>query len=194
MKNSLSVICLLVLLIVLLPSCNKKDDGEAKADVINDYLPLTVGAKYKYDYMSSYGYIDESSVTKGQCIWTFIGKSTDEPVIYQVEQYFSGYTVTRNNYTGKKDSTQIECQFFTLSFEVLNSSQVAFNFVMNYWGKSKVTFERFIRSDKIDTCFILNILINRGCLRKNVGITSLNYNTIGNHSSSISYNLIEGPY
>lgn len=194
MKNSLSVISLLVLLFVLIPSCNKKDTSEAKEDVINDYLPLKVGAKYKYDYMASYSYIDENSVTKGQCIWTFISKSTDEPVIYQVEQYFSGYTVTRNNYTGKKDSTQIESQFFTLSFEVLNSSQVAFNFVMTYWGKSKVTFERFIRSDKIDTCFTFYSSINQGCLRKNVGITNFSYSSCGNHCSRLRFSLIEGPY
>jgi len=194
MKNWLSVISLLVLLFVLFPSCNKKDTSEAKEDVINDYLPLMVGAKYKYDYMASYGYIDENSLTKGQCIWTFISKSTDEPVIYQVEQYFSGYNVTRNNYTGKKDSTQIECQIYNLSFEVLNSSQVAFNFVMTYWGKSKVTFERFIRSDKTETCFRLDSPINRGCLRKNVGISYFHYNSSGNHSRNVEFSLVEGPY
>jgi hypothetical protein len=46
----------------------------------------------------------------------------------------------------------------------------------------------------MDTCFILNILINHGCLRKNVGITELGYNSIGNHSGGVSYSLIEGPY
>jgi hypothetical protein len=194
MKNSLSVISSLVLLFVLIPSCSKKNTSEAKEDVINDYLPLKVGAKYKYDYMSSYGYIDENSVTKGQSIWTFTSKSTDEPVIYQVEQYFSGYTVTRNNYTGKKDSAQIESQIYSLSFEVLNSSQVAFNFVMTYWGESKVTFERFIRSDETETCFRLDSPRNRGCLRKDVGITNFTYSSCGNHCSSVSYSLIEGPY
>jgi len=194
MKNSLSVISFLVLLFVLLPSCNKKNSSDAKEDVINDYLPLKVGAKYKYDYMASYGYIDGNSVTKGQCIWTFISKSTDEPVIYQVEQYFSGYTVTSNNYTGKKDSTQIESQIYSLSFEVLNSSQVAFNFALSYWGKCKVTFERFIRSDETETCFRLDSPINRGCLRKDVGISNFTYSSCGNHCSSVRYSLIEGPY
>jgi len=193
MKNSWSVICLLVLLIVLLPSCNKKDNGETKADVINDYLPLTVGAKYKYSYSAYYSYIDEGSIQSGECTWTIISKSVNEPFVYQVEQSFSGYYVYRN-YTGRKDSSQIENQISTLKFEVLDASKVAFNFSVPYWKDSNVTFERFIRSDKVDTCFILNILINRGCLRKDVGITSLYYNTIGNHSSSISYNLIEGPY
>jgi len=193
MKNSWSVICLLVLLIVLLPSCNKKDNGETKADVINDYLPLTVGAKYKYSYSAYYSYIDEGSIQSGECTWTIISKSVNEPFVYQVEQSFSGYYVYRN-YTGRRDSSQIENKISTLTFEVLDAPKVAFNFSMPYWGDTKVTLERFIRSDKVDTCFILNILINRGCLRKDVGITSLYYNTIGNHSSSISYNLIEGPY
>jgi hypothetical protein len=194
MKNSLPVISLLVLLIVLLPSCNKKNSSDAKDDVINDYLPLKVGAKYKYDYMASYGYIDGNSVTKGQCIWTFISKSTDEPVIYQVEQYFSGYTVNSNNYTGKKDSAQIESQIYSLSFEVLNPSQVAFNFALSYWGKCKVTFERFIRSDENETCFRLDSPINRVCLRKDVGVTNFTYSSCGNHCSSVRYSLIEGPY
>ena len=202
MKNSFSVICLLVLLFVLLPSCNNKKEIEPKenievnkerTDVINDYLPLTVGAKYKYSYSAYYSYIDEGSIQNGICTWTIISKSAAEPFVYQVEQSFSGYYVYRN-YTGRRDSSQIENQISTLKFEVLDASKVAFNFSVPYWKDSNVTFERFIRSDKVDTCFILNILINRGCLRKNVGITSLNYNTIGNHSSSISYNLIEGPY
>jgi len=191
MKNSLSGISLLVLLFVLIPSCNKKDNSEAKEDVINDYLPLTVGAKYKYDYKASYGYIDGSSVTIGQCVWTFISKSADEPVIYQVEQSFSGYSVYRSYYTGKKDSSLIENQISTVNFEVLNAAQVAFNFSVPYWGKSKVTFERFIRSDKVDTCFTMNSIINRGCLRKNAGITYFYYHSGGNHSSLVEYTLIE---
>jgi len=200
MKNSLSVIRLLVLLFVLLPSCNNKKEIEPKenkeenkerTDVINDYLPLTVGAKYKYDYLATYGYVDESSVQKGQCIWTFISKSADEPAVYQVEQSFSGYYVNRSYYTEKKDSTLIENQISTVNFEVMNAAQVAFNFSVPYWGKTKVTFERFIRSDKIDTCFMLNSLINRGCLRKNVGITNLNFYSGGNHSSLIEYTLVE---
>lgn len=191
MKNSLSVICLLVFLIVLLPSCNNKEDTEPKVDVINDYLPLTVGAKYKYDYSSYYGYVDESSVHKGECIWTFISRSVDEPAVYQVEQSFSGYSVYRINYTGIKDSTLIVNQISTVNFEVLNAAQVAFNFSVPYWGKSKVTLNRFMRSDKIDTCFMLNSLINRGCLRKNVGITNLNFYSGGNHSSHVEYTLVE---
>ena len=196
MKNSLSVISLLVLLIVLFPACNNKKEIEAKeniennkerTDVINDYLPLTVGAKYKYSYSSSYGYVDGSSVQKGECIWTFISKSDNEPFVYQVEQSFNGYSVYRGYYTEKKDSTLIENQISTVNFEVINAAQVAFNFSVPYWGETKVTFERFIRSDKVDTCFTLNSIINRGCLRKNVGITYLFYHSGGNHSSLIEY-------
>ena len=190
MKNSWSVICLLVLLIVLLPSCNKKDNGEAKADVINDYLPLTVGAKYKYSYSAYYSYIDEGSIQSGECTWTIISKSVNEPFVYQVEQSFSGYYVYRN-YTGRKDSSQIENQISTLKFEVLDASKVAFNFSVPYWKDSNVTFERFIRSDKVDTCFTLNKIIDRGCLRKNVGITNLNFYSGGNHSSHVEYTLFE---
>ena len=166
MKNFLSVISLLVLLFLLLPSCNNKE----RTDVINDYLPLTVGAKYKYSYSAYYSYIDESSIQKGECTWTFIGKSVDKPFVYNVEQSFNGYYVHRSNYTGKKDSSQIENQISTLKFEVLDAAKVAFNFSVPYWGDTKVTLERFIRSDKVDTCFMLNSIINRGCLRKNVGI------------------------
>jgi len=206
MKNSLSVICLLVLLFVLLPSCNHKDDNEAKDDnktegnkeenkeitgVINDYLPLKVGTKYRYGYIATYGYIDESSIQKGECTWSFISKSVDEPVVYLVEQSFNGYYVHRNNYTGRRDSSQIENQISTLSFEVLDSTKVAFNFSVPYWGKISEKLERFIRSDKVDTCFTLNKIIDRGCLRKNVGITNLNFYSGGNHSSHVEYTLFE---
>jgi len=191
MKNSLSVISFLVLLIVLLPSCNKKDTSEAKEDIINDYLPLTVGAKYKYDYSDFHSYIGEGSGQKGECTWKFISKTVDATVVYQVEQTFNGYNFNYNNNTGRKDSSQIENQISTVIFEVLNTGKVT---VLFPGPINKVIFERFIRSDKIDTCFILDILINRGCLRKNVGITSISYSTIGNHSSGADYNLIEGPY
>jgi len=202
MKNSFSVICLLVLLFVLLPSCNNKKEIEPKdtkevkkerTDVINDYLPLTVGAKYKYSYSAYYSYIDEGSIQSGECTWTIISKSVNEPFVYQVEQSFSGYYVYRN-YTGRRDSSQIENKISTLTFEVLDAPKVAFNFSMPYWGDTKVTLERFIRSDKVDTCLMLNSIINRGCLRKNVGITDLNFRSCGNHCSMVNYTLIEGPY
>ena len=188
MKNILSVISLLVLLIVLLPSCKNKEGKEE----INDYLPLKVGAKYKYNYLASYTYVYESSLTKGECTWKFISKSADTPVVYQVEQSFTGFYLY-NYYTGRHDSIHYENQISILSFEVLNDGTVAVTFPMPYWGGSKVTFERFIQSDKTDTCFTLNPVINRGCLRKNVGITNLSYSSCGNHCSSVCYSLIEGP-
>ena len=202
MKNILSVICLLVILIVLLPSCNKKEDngdkghGGEKTDVINDYLPLTVGAKYKYNYSARYSYLVENSIKKGECIWRFISKSADTPVIYQVEQSFKGDSVYYLDYGSgpvHKDTTHFENQITALSFEVLNDGKVSFTFPVPYGGNSKVTFERFIPSDKIDTCFQLKTF-SSGCLRKNTGITNLDYFFSGIHYSSVSYTLIEGQY
>ena len=200
MKNILSVICLLVILVVLLPSCNKKEDngdkghGGEKTDVINDYLPLTVGAKYKYNFTISYTEFNgSSSEQKGECIWTFISKSVDTPVVYQVEQSFNGYSYNYHS-SGQIDSSQIIDQISKVNFEVLKSTNVAFNFSVPYWGGSKVIFERFIHSDKIDTCLIMNSIIDRGCLRKNVGITDFFYHSCGNHCSSISYSFIKGPF
>ena len=138
MRNILSVLSLLVSLIVLLPSCNKEDKEE-----INDYLPLKVGAKYKYNYLASYAYVYESSLTKGECTWKFISMSTDMPAVYQVEQSFTGYSIyyhDSGNGHPTRDSTQIENQISTLIFEVQNDGKVAFTFPMPYWGASKVTF------------------------------------------------------
>jgi hypothetical protein len=163
---------------------------------IKDYFPLIVGAKYKYNYSASYAYVNESSLKKGECTWKFISKSVDPSVVYQVEQSFTGYYVY--NYYGygglpsRKDSTQIDNQISALSFKVQNNGKVVLTFPMPYWGGTTVTFERFIQSDKIDTCFMFS-LINGGCLRKNVGITSFGYFLGGNHGSSVGYSLIEGP-
>jgi len=187
MRNILVAVSLLFLLIVLLPSCNNKHDK------LNDYLPLRVGAKYKYNYLASYGYINENSVQKGECTWTFISKSFNTHVVYQVEQSFKGDYV-RGNYSGPTDSVHYENQITTLSFEDRNDGNVDFTFPVPYFGDNKVTFERFIQSDKIDTCLRLNSGINSGCLRKNIGITSFNFHLIGNHQSHVSYTLIAGPY
>ena len=195
MKNILSVISFLVLVIAFLPSCNKEDNN--KKDELIDYLPLTVGAKYKYNYSASYTYVYESSIKKGECTWKFISVSVGTPVVYQVEQSFTGDSVyirdLGSGFPVHKDSTHFENQISTLSFEVLNDGKVTFPVSVPYWGDSKVTFERFIQSDRIDTCFILTRIINRGCLRKNIGITNLNYSVIGNHNGSVSYSLIDGP-
>lgn len=193
MRYILFVLSLLVFSIVLLLSCKKKEDKEDKVAEINDYLPLKVGVKYKYNYSASYSYVYENSIKKGECTWTIISKSVDTLVVYQVEQSFSGYNVYQSEYTGKKDSAKFENQISTLRFEVLNDGNVSFIFHVPYWGESTVTLVRFIKSEKIDTCLAFS-LINRGCLRKNVGITNFFYHSGGNHSSSVSYSLIEGPY
>jgi hypothetical protein len=119
--------------------------------------------------------------------------SVDTPVVYQVEQSFNGYYVY-NNYSGQKDSTQIENQISTLSFEVQNDGNVAFAFRVPYWGDSKITIKRLMQSDIIDICFPLEPIINSICLRKNVGITNLSYSLCGNHCSRVCYFLIEGPF
>jgi len=119
MKNILSVISLLVLFIALLPSCSHDTIA------INDYLPLKVGAKYKYNYSEFYHYIDGGYTIKGECTWNFISKSADTSVVYHVEQSFNGKSVWTDQF-GKKDSAQIVNQISALSFEVLNDGRVAF--------------------------------------------------------------------
>lgn len=193
MKKNYAIftLMLIVSLLSFLSGCKKEGD-KVVPTIINDYLPLKVGAKYKYNYSASYTYVSESSIKQGECTWTFISKSVDTPVVYQVEQSFNGYYVYRNYY-GRKDSSHIENQISTLSFEVLNDGKVAFTFPVPYWGDSKAIFERFIKSDIPDTCFILQPIINQGCLRKDVGITNLFYVSCGNHCSIVNYSLIEGP-
>lgn len=153
----------------------------------NDYLPLTVGAKYKYDYVDSYAFPGENTRTVGECTWKFISKSSNTPVVYHVEQSLTGYRISEYFPSFRRDSTHIESQISNLNFEVQNDGKVAFNIMVPYWGASKVTFERFIQSGKNDTC------LNHGCLRKNVGITTMGYSVNGNHSGGVGYTLIEGP-
>jgi hypothetical protein len=187
MKNIQSLISLLFLLIALLPSCNKNNE-----DAINDYLPLKVGAKYNYRYSETYGYRGSGYIKKGECNWKFISMSLTN--LYQVEQSFTGYWV--NYYNGNPtDSTKIENLISTLSFEVQNDGKVAFTFPVPYWGYGTVTFQRFIQSDNNDTCFsgLERGGSNWGCLRKNVGITSLHDIWSYNHGSIVDYSLIEGP-
>jgi hypothetical protein len=181
MKNILSAIGFLVLMIMIFYSCHKED-------AVNDYLPLKVGVKYKYKYSDAYSYWNESSHKRGECTWNFISKSAGTPVVYQVEQSFTGYST----YPGLKDSFYRENEKSNLSFEILKDGKVAFAFSVPYWGSTKKTFERFIESDKNDTCFYLSNG-GRGCLRKNVGITYFTFGIIANHCSTVSYSLIEGP-
>ena len=196
MKNN-SVIFSFVLAVSLLSFLSGCKKEVAKVVVPNDYLPLTVGAKYKYNYSARYGYLVENSIKKGECIWKFTSKSADTPVVYQVEQSFKGDSVYYLDYGSgpvHKDTTHFENQITALSFEVLIDGKVTFHFPAPYFSSSSnVTFERFITSDKIDTCFQLKTY-SSGCLRKNTGITNLDYVFSGIHYSSVSYTLIEGPY
>jgi hypothetical protein len=195
MKNILTLLSLLVLFIALLPSCNKEDESNHHLP-LNDYLPLKVGAKYKYNYSQFYHYIDGGYVKYGECSWKFISMSVDTPFVYQVEQSLTGYTVSQSqiwngsiaDYIVRKDTTRIENQISTLSFEVLNDRRVAFT-----CPQTKVTLERFIQSDRNDICFTSNPY-EQVCLRKNVGITSLFVLPMhGNHQAGSRYTLIEGP-
>ena len=120
--------------------------------------------------------------------------SVDTPFVYQVEQSLTGYTVSQSQiwngsvYIVRNDTLHFENQLSTLSFEVLNDGKVAFT-----WPQTKVTLERFIQSDRNDTCFTSNPY-EQVCLRKNVGITSLFVLPMhGNHQAGSGYTLIEGP-
>jgi len=171
------------ILLSILSGCKKE-----AVKVLNDYLPLTVGAKYKYNYSARYGYSPENTIKTGECTWNFISKSADTSVVYHVEQSFNGKSVWTDQF-GKKDSAQIVNQISALSFEVLNDGRVAFT-----WPQEKVTLERFIQSDRNDTCF-RSSPYEQVCLRKNVGITSLfSLPMHGNHQKGSGYTLIEGPY
>jgi hypothetical protein len=198
MKNNflIYIIVHFGILLFFLSGCKKEAAKDNPLAEINDYLPLNVGAKYKYQYEAVYHYLPENSIKKGECTWKFISKSDGTPVVYQVEQSFKGDSVYYRDYGSgpvQKDTTHFENQITTVRFEVLNDGRVTFHFPAPYFSSSSnVTFERFIPSDKIDTCFILKIY-NWGCLRKNIGITDLDYVLSGIHYSSVSYFLIEGP-
>ncbi|GEM_PF-1543138 len=201
-KNSFLAICFVVL--ALNYSCSKNEviTNEEIRNVdlpVNDYLPLKVGAKYQYNCSASYAYVDENSLTYGVCTWDFISASTDTPVVYQVRQTFNGVYVYRHyNYSdtlsfSKKDTTKISNEISTLSFKVLNNRDVTFTFKVPYWGNSSLTFKRYYQSDKIDTCTTIGF-INYVCLKKEVGITSFGAGSYGNHSGSVCYSFIKGPY
>jgi len=194
MKNILPVISFLVLLIALVPSCRKSVVN--KEDKFNDYLPLKVGAKYKYEYTVIYSYgASNGSIKKGECTWNFISMSVDTPFVYKVEQTFTGYYILWYNPDSvvHKDSTHIENEISTLNFTGLDNGKIDFSFDIPYWNHDNLTFERFIQSERTDTCFTFYRPFNRGCLRKNVGITSLDYTTGGNNVSRVQWVLIEGP-
>lgn len=184
MKNILYVMSFLVLFIALLPSCNKNNEDE-----VNDYLPLKVGAKYKYSY-SAYC---ENLETKGECTWKIISKSVGTPLVYLAEQSFTGYNIVRsyfwngNQTIENKDSTHIENQISTLIFEYLKDGRVAFHISLPLWDDEVVTFERFKEGCSMYESRVV-------CLTS-VGITRLFTQYGGNHGSTAGYSyiLIEGP-
>lgn len=59
-------------------------------------------------------------------------------------------------------------------------------------GNCNVTLERYIQSDRSDTCFQIDYR-NGICLRKNVGIKNFSHSWGGNHGGGVGYILIEGP-
>jgi hypothetical protein len=185
MKNILYAISLLVLSTALLPSCNKEDESNHHLP-LNDYLPLKVGAIYKYKYSYSYTYVFDNSNSTGECTWKFISVSEGTPLVYQVERSLTGYNIHEYYSPPRKDTTHFENLISTLRFEVQNDGKV--DLILD---NHKATLERFIQSDRNDTCF--REFRNGVCLRKNVGITSIFFNSFGNHSESEGYYLIEGP-
>lgn len=193
MKNSFSAIVVMIWAFIQISSCHELDE------TMNDYLPLKVGEKYKYDYLAYYSYVYENSTTFAECTWDFIGVSGSDPVVYQVKQTLNGrYVYKHYDFSGgvnitKTDTTQIKNQISTLSFAAMKNGQVTFTFIVPYWGNTSLTFNRFIQTDKVDTCLTIE-LINQVCLKRNVGITSFGAGTHGNHSGSVCYSLIKGPY
>jgi hypothetical protein len=166
---------------VFLNSCKKEGSR------VDDYLPLKPGARYKYNYLETYQYVYESSTKKGVSTWTFLAPSADAPQIYPVQKSFTGDSIHILDFgTGHpvKDSIHFENHISTIEFQVQSDGKVAL-------GAYK--FDRFIQSDKTDTCFYLS-WFNGGCLRKNVGLISLSSLACGNHCYSSKYTLIEGPY
>ena len=176
-----------ILALMLIISCKSKEDI-VNQDIVNDYLPLKVGAKYKYNYSDNYGYVNEGSTKYGECTWEFISSSS-------VQQTFNGIYIYKHSstypYDIKSDTTQIRNEISNLSFEV-SGNAVTFNHFLPYWGKVSLTFVRLFRSDGSDICLNPN-LRSVVCLKKDVGITRLENCITGNHSGSVSYSLIEGP-
>ncbi len=193
MKRIFPYLRFVVWAFILTTACHEMDER------MNDFLPLKVREKYKYDYSAVYSYVYENSITYGECTWDFISASRGNPVVYQVKQTFNGfYVYEHSDFSGgpnftKTDTTEIKNQISTLTFEAMDDGEVTFTFDVPYWGNKSLTFNRYIQSDKVDTCMTLQ-LINQVCLKREVGITSFGAGSHGNHSGSVCYSLIKGPY
>ena len=145
-----------------------------------------------------YYYLSDYSKKDGECIWDFVSASTDTPVVYQVKQSFKGLYVHRLGFQGYDpllmDSTQLENEISMLSFKVLSDYKVTFTYLVPYWGEEYLTFERYIESDKVDTCFNLRSMDLSLCLKKDFGITKFTAFPCGKHCSSVVYSLIDGTF
>lgn len=192
----------MILAFILIASCNDSAviiEDTPVNPVVNDYLPLKVGAKYKHKYSTIYVDMLDNIKRNGECTWDFKSASVDTPAVYQVEQSFNGlyvrhyYVYENGRSLYKTDSVQLENEISALNFKVLKDSKVTVTFPMPNFGLEVVTFARYIQSEKIDTCFRFDGAA--GCLKKNVGINSL-ISTFGpgNHYVYVSYSLMEGPY
>ena len=195
MKRIVPYLCFMIVALTLVTSCNS-NKGMINEDILNDYLPLKVGAKYHFKYSEYYAYLSEYSKKDGECIWDFVSASIDTPVVYQVKQSFSGLYVHRWGYRGadplQTDSIHVDNEITVLNFKVLKDRKVVFTYFVPYWGEKSLTFERFIQSVKADTCLDLGSMDLSLCLKKNVGIMKFTAFLCGNHCSSIDYSLIDG--
>ena len=195
MKNSFSVAVVMIWAFTLLSSCRKNENNTIQ-DTVNDYLPLKVGAKYNYSYREDYSYHDEVKKKAGECTWDFISASTDTPVVYQVRQSFNGLSIHRWGFMGfdpsQTDTFHIVNEITTLSFKVLKDRKVTFSYFLSFRGAASSTFERYIQSEKVDTCLFVDYVYP--CLKKDVGITNFTHYSCGNHCSILEYSLIKGPF
>lgn len=195
MKRILAYLSFEILALMLIISCKPKEDIVIQ-DIVNDYLPLKVGAKYNYSYREDYSYHDEVKKKVGECTWDFISASTDTPVVYQVRQSFNGLSIHHWGFMGidpsQTDTFHIVNEITTLSFKVLQDGKVNFTYFFSFRGAASSTFERYIQSEKLDTCLFVDYVYP--CLRKDVGITNFIHYSCGNHCSILEYSLINGPF
>jgi hypothetical protein len=184
MKKTITILFLLILVYPIL-SCHKEEKVETK--LLPDYLPLKVGAKYKYEYGGSsnsgdpYGHMDSYRDT-GIVTWNFISVSVDTPFVYTVESKYNGITIHNSN--GQIDTTRF-INSSTFTFKVLDDKNVQ-------WGD--FTLRRYLDSGKDEICYPFEFP-ETICLRKNVGIVNHYWVQTGNfHSNSGYLKLLEGPY
>ena len=195
MKQIFTYLSFVILAFTLIISCKSKEDI-ASVDIVNDYLHLKVVAKYNYSLREDYSYLDEYKKIVGECTWDFISATTDTPVVYQVRQTFNGLSIHHWGSMGldplQTDTFHLVNEITTLSFKVLGDRRVTFNYFLSFRGAASLTFERYIQSEKVDTCLFADYVYP--CLRKDVGITKLFHYSCGNHCSVLEYSLINGPF